>query len=167
MIFLKKTIILVIIALTILVLCKNKNDKIVIPKESIRIRIIANSNNLVDIENKMKIKTDVEKQVYNLIKDANNIEEARKIINNNLNNLNIELDNSVSFGYNYFPRKVYKNVIYESGMYESLVITIGKGEGSNFWCVLFPPLCLLEDNQTTDDVEYSFLVKELIDKFNK
>lgn len=161
----KKTIILVIIALTILVLCKNTNDKIVIPKESIRIRIIANSNDEVDIENKLKIKNDVEKRVYSLIKDATTIKEAREIISNNLDNLNIELDNSVAFGYNYFPRKVYKNVIYESGMYESLVITIGKGEGSNFWCVLFPPLCLLDDNETTDDVEYSFFVKEIIDKF--
>ena len=161
----KKTIILVIIALTILVLCKNTNDKVVIPKESIRIRIIANSNDEVDIENKLKVKNDVEKQVYSLIKDATTIEEAREIISNNLDNLNIKLDNSVAFGYNYFPRKVYKNIIYESGMYESLVITLGSGNGDNFWCVLFPPLCLLEENDTTSDVEYSFFVKELINKY--
>ena len=161
----KKTIVLIIIALTILFLCKNTNDKVVIPKESIRIRIIANSNNKIDIENKLKIKNDVEKQIYSLIKDAKTINDARTIINENLDNLNIELDSNVEFGYNYFPRKVYKNVIYESGMYESLVITIGEGKGGNFWCVLFPPLCLLDDNETTEDVKYSFLVKEIIDKF--
>ena len=103
--------------------------------------------------------------MYSLIKDATTIKEAREIISNNLDNLNIELDNSVAFGYNYFPRKVYKNVIYESGMYESLVITLGSGNGDNFWCVLFPPFCLLEENDTTRDVEYSFFVKELLNKY--
>ena len=50
-------------------------------------------------------------------------------------------------------------------MYESLVITLGSGNGDNFWCVLFPPLCLLEENDTTSDVEYSFFVKELLNKY--
>ena len=52
-------------------------------------------------------------------------------------------------------------------MYESLVITLGKGEGDNWWCVLFPPLCLLEENENTQDVEYHFLVKDIIDKYLK
>ena len=52
-------------------------------------------------------------------------------------------------------------------MYESLVITLGKGEGDNWWGVLFPPLCLLEENENTKDVEYHFLVKDIIDKYLK
>ena len=55
--------------------------------------------------------------------------------------------------------------MYEEGDYESVVITLGNGEGSNFWCVLFPPLCLLDENDTTEDVDYKFFVKELIDKY--
>ena len=168
MIFLKKTLILVFLALVIIILCQNKSQKVIIPKESIRIRIIANSNNNVDINQKLKVKKEVETKIYELLEGVKTIDEARTIINNNLDNLNIFLeDSSVSFGYNYFPKKVYKDIIYEEGMYESLVITLGKGEGDNWWCVLFPPLCLLEENENTKDVEYHFLVKDIIDKYIK
>lgn len=168
MIFLKKTLILIFLALIIIILCQNKSQKVIIPKESIRIRIIANSNNNVDINQKLKVKKEVETKIYELLKDVKTIDEARTIINNNLDNLNISLeDSSVSFDYNYFPKKVYKDIIYEEGMYESLVITLGKGEGDNWWCVLFPPLCLLEENENTKDVEYHFLVKDIIDKYLK
>ena len=170
----KKTFILIIIAIIVTILVKNKNENmVVIPNESIRIRIISNSNEDLDIEEKMKVKKNVEKEVYRLIQDANNIEEAREIINNNLEKLNIVIDDttnydySVKFGNNYFPRKVYKNVLYEEGIYESLVVTLGEGRGDNWWCVLFPPLCLLDENENTSDVEYKFFVSELIDKYIK
>ena len=166
----KKTNVLICLCLIVIILCKNKSDKIVIPKESLRIRIVANSNNEYDIETKLKLKKELEKKVYSLLKDVNNIEEAKNIINDNFKYLGVIIeeetsDYELSFGYNYFPRKVYKGVIYQEGMYESLVVTLGRGEGDNWWCVLFPPLCLLEENENTDDVEYKFLVKELIEKY--
>ena len=65
---------------------------------------------------------------------------------------------------NYFPSKEYKGVKYEEGYYESLVITLGKGEGDNWWCVLFPPLCLIEGEEDTE-VEYKSIVMEILDKY--
>jgi len=173
-IFLKKqTIILIIIAIIITLLVKNKteSENVLIPNEAIRIRIVANSNENLDIEEKMKVKKSVEKEIYSLIKNVNSVSEARDIINENMDRLNIVIDDTtdynydISFGNNYFPRKTYKGIIYDDGMYESLVITLGEGKGDNWWCVLFPPLCLLEGNETTEDVEYQFFVKELIDKY--
>ena len=167
----KKTIILVIIALVILVLVKDKSDKVIIPDEAIRIRIIANSNDNSDINEKMQVKNSIQKELYKLLSEAKSVDDARKIINNNLDRLNIVIDNTtnynykVEFGKNYFPKKSYKGVVYDAGEYESLVITLGSGVGDNWWCVLFPPLCLLEGNNDTKDVEYSFYVKELIDKY--
>lgn len=167
----KQTIILVIIAVIIVLLVKDKSENLIIPKEAIRIRIISNSNDSLDIEEKLQVKKNVEKEIYNLLKSANSIEEAREIINQNLDRLNITIedttnrDYSISFGNNYFPRKTYKGVIYDEGIYESLVISIGEAKGDNWWCVLFPPLCLLDGNEKTEDVEYKFFVKELIDKY--
>ncbi|MBQ8472910.1 MAG: stage II sporulation protein R [Bacilli bacterium] len=167
----KQTIILVIIAFIIVLLVKDKSENLIIPKEAIRIRIISNSNDSLDIEEKMQVKKNVEKEIYNLLKSANSIEEAREIINQNLDKLNITIedttnrDYSISFGNNYFPRKTYKGVIYDEGIYESLVISLGEAQGDNWWCVLFPPLCLLDGNEETEDVEYKFFVKELIDKY--
>lgn len=113
----------------------------------------------------------MKKELYSLLKDVSSIEEARDIIQNNLERLNIVIDDTtdedylVSFGNNYFPRKVYKGVVYEEGLYESLTITLGSGVGNNWWCVLFPPLCLLDGNEDTEDVEYQFFVKELLDEY--
>lgn len=166
-----KTIILVIIAFIIIILVNNKQESIVIPKESIRIRILSNSNSDSDISKKMEVKENIEKEIYNLLKNVSNIDEAREILNNNLNELNIIIDNTVdedytlAYGYNYFPRKIYKGIIYDEGVYESLVITLGSGKGDNWWCVLFPPLCLLDENENTTDVEYQFFIKELLEKY--
>lgn len=174
MIILKtKTIVLIIIAVIISLLVKNKNDNIVIPKESIRIRIISNSNSNIDIKEKLKVKKNVEQELFSLLKDANNVNDARNIINDNLERLNIVIqdttneDYDIKFGSNYFPKKVYKGIVYDDGNYESIVITLGKGSGENWWCVLFPPLCLLDENESTKDVEYKFFVKELIDRYFK
>ena len=50
--------------------------------------------------------------------------------------------------------------------YESLVITIGKGEGENFWCVLFPPLCLIEaEEENISEVKYTSFIQEIINKY--
>ena len=167
----KKTLILIMIAVVVIFLVNQKGNEVIIPKEAIRIRIISNSNTDYDIKEKMKIKSEIEKEIYSLLKEVKTIEEARNIINQNLDKLNVIIedeissDYEVSFGNHYFPRKTYKGLIYEEGMYESLVVTLGSGEGDNWWCVLFPPLCLLEGNEETEDVEYQFLVKELLDRY--
>lgn len=168
----KTTIILIILAITIIILVQNKTSQIIIPNESIRIRIIPNSNKEIDILEKIKVKEQVEKEIYLLLDNVYNIDEARKIINDNLERLNITIDNTtnqkfnVNFGSNYFPNKIHNNIIYNEGLYESLVITLGEGAGDNWWCVLFPPLCLLDsEKKDTNDVEYRFWVLDLFDKY--
>ena len=170
-IFLKiKTLFLSFIATIILLLVFKKEQKIKIPTDAIRIRIIANSQNDSDINEKMRVKEELETEVYKLLVNAKSISEAKDILSKNLDKLNIQLEKtttnySLNFGQNYFPKKVYKGIIYEEGVYDSLVITLGKGAGDNWWCVLFPPLCLLEDNETTKDVEYRFFLQDLLNKY--
>lgn len=163
-----KKIIVIIIAVIIGVLLYKKDDFVIIPNESIRIRIIANSDNIEDLVEKKHLKEQIEDDIYNLTKDADSLEEARSLINDNLKNIdtiiksNIDVDYSIDYGINYFPKKVYRGVLYEAGNYESLVITLGSGLGENWWCVLFPPLCLIEDNETTSDVEYKLYIEEVL-----
>ena len=73
---------------------------------------------------------------------------------------------NVKYGINYFPEKIYKNVKYEEGNYESMIIEIGEAKGDNYWCVLFPPLCMI-DAEESEEVEYSFFISEIIKKFFK
>lgn len=51
---------------------------------------------------------------------------------------------SVQFNKISFPTKLYGNMVYPAGKYEAILITLGNGEGANWWCVLFPPLCFLD-----------------------
>ena len=165
----KKGIIILFFIMVILVLV-NEKEKILIPDDAIRFRIIANSDEKIDQELKITIKDDVQKEINKMVVKANNIDEARNIINNNLDKVDSILDKynvnyNVSFGNNYFPPKNYKGVNYPAGNYESLVITLGEGKGHNWWCVLFPPLCLLDENNNLDDAEYEFYASKIINKF--
>lgn len=162
----KKT--LIIIAIIIVVMSLSKNDTIIIPKESIRFRVIANSNSQEDQMIKEKVVSKLKKNLSSLTYTPKNINDTRKSIKDNLKIIEETLrqevkDYSINYGYNYFPEKVYKGIYYEEGEYESLVITLGEGIGNNFWCVLFPPLCLIDEEQ--DEVEYTTFIKELIDKY--
>ena len=176
----KKIIIIGIIFLLTLTYAVAKSSEVMIPGEAIRFRVIANSDSENDQNTKILIRDTLEKQISTDLKNITNIKDSRKILTNNLDNYkdliintlednNIEETFKINYGFNYFPEKKYKGVKYKEGKYESLVVTLGKGEGKNWWCVLFPPLCLLEaeENYNKDEVEYKSYVKELIDKFFK
>jgi len=168
----KKIILVIFAILTIFLVYKKVSaEEVIIPDTSIRLRVIPNSNSNYDQAMKQVVKSYLEEDVYNLFKDTNDIDEARVLIDDNIDNIEVNIQNifnkynydmsfSVNYGYNYFPEKEFKNVIYEEGYYESIVVSIGEAKGDNWWCVLFPNLCLVEE----DDVEYTSLVKEIIDK---
>lgn len=149
-------------------------NEVTIPDSAIRVRVVANSNSIVDQSMKLKVKHILEENLYTLLKNTKDIKVAREIINNNIENINNEIDilfkennynieYKTNYGLNYFPKKNYRGINYDEGSYESLVVYIGEAQGDNWWCVLFPPLCLLETDKY-DDVEYKFLVKEMINK---
>ena len=176
----KKIIILLLSVFSFLYINKNiRLEENIIPDSAIRFRVIANSNTIYDQNIKIQIRNLIQNHIFSLIKDSKSIEETRKIImehkeefdnliSEKLSELNYDKDYEVNYGINYFPEKKYKGVVYKEGNYESLVVKLGKGEGNNFWCVLFPPLCLIEaDDNNVNDVEYKFFIKELIDKFFK
>ena len=150
-------------------------SSLVIPEDALRIRVIANSNSEYDQQIKIAVKEKIQYKLYNLLKNTKGVDQAREIINLNLENIdeevkttlqsyNYDLGYEINYGLNYFPSKKYKGIVYDEGYYESLVISIGNAEGDNWWCVLFPPLCLLEAEES-DDVEYTTYAKELIDKY--
>ena len=174
----KKIIFLFIgIAITYILIGNVVSANNIIPDDAIRIRVIANSNSEYDQEIKNKVKDTLEMDMYNILKYTTDLEEARKLIKNNLDIVKEDIDRTlqeekyelpftINFGLNYFPEKKFKGITYDEGYYESVVVTLGEGLGDNWWCVLFPPLCMLEAEETeTTDVEYTTLVKTIIDKY--
>lgn len=144
-----------------------------IPSDAIRIRIVANSNSKHDQYVKNKVKKILDYKIYNLVKDCSSSSMAREIINNNMSSLKEEINKilslekynyKINYGYNYFPKKKYMGKVYKAGYYESLYIVLGKGKGKNWWCVLFPPFCLMESSDNSS-LEYKSFVKDVLSKY--
>ena len=174
-----KRFFLILICFLVLVIYVNKfnSNYYVIPDDSIRIRIIANSDSFDDQYIKIKIKQLIEPVISSDLKESTSLEESRLVVLDNLDKYNSLIGNylkksnynqkfSINYGDNYFPEKEYKGVKYESGYYESLVIKLGEAKGQNWWCVMFPPICSLEVEEN-DDIQYKVFVKELFDKYMK
>lgn len=131
------------------------NASVKIPEESIRLRILANSNTAADQKLKRDIRDEVNAQITTWVDELSTLSEAREIIReqlpaieeivqNKLNEAGVEKTFSVELNKVAFPTKMYGDYIYPAGQYEAVLITLGEGEGKNWWCVLFPPLCFLD-----------------------
>ncbi|HEY9576753.1 MAG TPA: stage II sporulation protein R [Pseudobacillus sp.] len=135
-------------------------ETIVIPKEAIRLRILANSDQAADQELKRKIRDDVNKEITEWVSDLESMPEARHLLKSKLPEIQkiamkraeqegIKTNIKVKFGQAKFPTKLYGQFLYPAGEYEAIVITIGEGNGANWWCVLYPPLCFLDFSNGT------------------
>ncbi len=171
----KKIIFLILLIIISIILYVNVNADVVVPSDVIRVRVIPNSNSVIDQDMKDKVKNYVSNYMSIKLNNVYDLEEARDIIGNSISILdegisdifrsnNYDMNYRIVYGDNYFPNKIYRGVVYNEGEYESLVVYIGEAKGDNWWCVLFPPLCLLEASED-DSVIYKSLVKELLDKF--
>lgn len=127
-----------------------------IPDDAIRLRILANSDSDGDQALKYLIRDAVSEQISQWVEHIDNIDHARRLIETNIHkveqtvksileeeqstqSVNVQYDSNVTF-----PMKIYDRFVYPAGEYEAVLITLGEGKGSNWWCVLFPPLCFLD-----------------------
>lgn len=128
----------------------------VIPDEAIRLRILANSDDEKDQSVKRLVRDEVNKEISEWVKNLDDIDKARQLIQQRIPNIESIVEKTlqkahasdqykVKYGKNVtFPTKIYGSYVYPAGDYEAILITLGKGEGANWWCVLFPPLCFLD-----------------------
>ncbi|WP_199623640.1 stage II sporulation protein R [Paenibacillus alkalitolerans] len=127
----------------------------VIPQESIRLRILADSDAPADQILKRRIRDAVIESMNAWVTGPQTLDEARQTVRSRLPELELLVGRMVKeagFDYSYnvdlgvvqFPTKVYGDRVYPAGAYEALRITLGSGLGQNWWCVLFPPLCFVD-----------------------
>lgn len=173
----KKFIYITLVIVIIMLVYNNEKDKetVKIPDSAIRFRILANSNSPRDQRIKEEVRDKMQKELYQLLENSKSTKQARNLIINNMDNFNSLLENemkdkeysyTIDYGMHTFPEKTYKGITYEAGEYESLLVTLGEGSGDNWWCVLFPPLCVMEAEETnTSKIEYKSFIKEIIEKY--
>ena len=133
-----------------------------IPEDAIRIRIIANSDNETDQSVKYKVRNEVAKVVESWGSMPDSHDQARDLIRSRLTEIQQRVDDKlrdldapyggrVELAKVPFPEKMFDGSKYAAGDYEALRITLGEGVGTNWWCVLFPPLCLTAATAKDDD----------------
>ncbi|CAH2713946.1 hypothetical protein BACCIP111895_01100 [Neobacillus rhizosphaerae] len=132
-----------------------QKESIVIPGEAIRLRILANSDFEADQAIKRKVRDAVNAQITLWVQDLTSMEKARTLIKAKLPEIQAIAEKvvreqasaqsvKVEFGKVQFPTKLYGQYLYPAGEYQAILITLGSGEGANWWCVLYPPLCFLD-----------------------
>ena len=153
-------IFIIISGTTIGVIAKeiNKIDKYTYDfKENlIRFHVLANSDTEEDQALKLKVRDAVISYLQPKLEESESIEESEQIIKQEYENLekiskNIIYDNGYTYNitvglqYSDFPAKQYSSVVLPAGQYKALKIVIGEGQGKNWWCVMFPPLCFVDE----------------------
>lgn len=128
----------------------------------IRFHVIANSDSEEDQAVKLLVRDKVLDYISTKLKDVNSLNKARVILNDNIDEVNeiakqVLEDNNFDYDVNTmisrenFPDKVYGNYLFPQGNYEAFRIIIGNGEGHNWWCVMFPPLCFVDETKSDVD----------------
>lgn len=163
-----------------------------IPNDVFRFHILANSDSEEDQALKLKVRDKVLEKTKILFDTANSKSDAEEFVKANLETIEEIAQNEVyKNGYNYtvkaevvnmhFDTRYYESYTLPSGMYDALRITIGNAKGHNWWCVMYPSICISTVDEgkdraknalsadeysvvTDDKVEYKFFIVELFQK---
>lgn len=131
----------------------------------VRFHVVANSDSVEDQRLKLQVRDYVLTRLQNnLSKEISSRDQVSKYINDNMKQLEewtkealklykSEYDYNVSLGIRHIPAKYYDDLYFPEGNYEALTITIGEGKGQNWWCVVFPPLCLVDSSDDASSEE--------------
>ncbi len=151
-----------------------------------RLHIIANSDSSADQNVKLLVRDALLEYEKNAMENASSLEEAQKILMDNGDEIlslteKVLKENGMNYkaqlmvGNFYFPDREYGKKFYPAGNYEALRIILGDGKGKNWWCVMFPPLCILEvddgkieqeEARSVDSVSFDSLLLDLIKRID-
>lgn len=128
------------------------NGETEIYDNTVRLHIIANSDDEEDQNIKLAVRDAVLSKMDEIIKNAENAGEASRLLSENvevirsyvedtLENMNSKTDVTVLICNEYYPTREYEDFRLPAGTYTSLQIRLGNAEGHNWWCVLYPGVC--------------------------
>ena len=128
----------------------------------IRLHVLANSDSFEDQQLKYKVRNKIITTFNEEFEDIRSKSESSNIIIKKINQIRCEAEGIVKEeGYDYnvdvyygnykFPRKMYEEIVLPEGYYDAVRIEIGKAEGNNWWCVMFPPLCFVEFGKNQEE----------------
>jgi stage II sporulation protein R len=144
-----------------------------IAQKVLRFHVIANSDSEEDQKLKMTVKEALVSSLTPQLKDMSDIAKVKTVVSDQLDSIQKTAENiirqqgydysvAVSLEKCYFPLKIYDNYSFPPGYYEALRVKIGKAEGKNWWCVMFPPLCFVDETYSIVDENSKEKLLELL-----
>ena len=141
--------------------------------EYLRIHIRANSNEVVDQTIKYKVKDQIVEFLTPKIAECDTFQKAINLLTDNLTEIEKVADQTLKENrFNYtskasvknekFPTRKYEDLVLDGGFYDALILELGSGEGDNWWCVVYPPLCFVGNGE---GYVYKSKIMEIINKF--
>ena len=171
--FLKLLFIFFLIIIFIFISAKSYSQNMFknISNNFLRLHVVANSDSTEDQILKYKIRDAVIDYMKPYFSNINTKNDALNILNSQKNNINdlatkIATENgynypvNVSIGNFYFPTKEYSEIILPEGYYDALKIELGNAKGQNWWCVMFPSLCIIDSNNLSFSESSEQLLQE-------
>ncbi len=122
-------------------------------EDVVRLHVIANSDSAFDQQVKLKVRDALLNQNNQILSERvtpedavehfrNSEEELLKTVNTTLKENDCDYSGTITVGPEYYSTREYGDLIFPAGEYMSLRVVLGDGEGQNWWCVMFPPLCI-------------------------
>lgn len=141
----------------------------------LRIHIRANSNDQCDQDVKYKVKQAVVDYLTPYLANATSKEQAVDIVSTNARDIESVCDvvlraNGFDYGSNacirseFFPVRSYLDFTLDEGYYDALIVNLGTGSGDNWWCVVYPPLCFVNET-SAKNFTYKSKLYEIIKNF--
>lgn len=144
-----------------------------IAEDIIRFHVIANSDSEEDQALKLTVKSTLVDSLSPYLKNTDTKLQAREILTDKLSFIEDLAEETIrQNGYNYpvtvsltncyFPLKIYGNYTFPPGTYEALRVQIGEAKGKNWWCVMYPPLCFVDETYSIVDDNSKEQLKHLL-----
>ncbi len=152
-----------------------KSETLQADNDYLRIHVRANSNSAEDQKVKYEVKDEIVRFITPYIKECVDKQAAMEVMGNLTDEISKVADAALKErGYTYgarasvraeqFPTRVYGDLTLDEGVYDALIVELGTGEGDNWWCCIYPPLCF---TSASADVQYKSIITEIINKFKK
>ena len=160
-----------IVTAVIFSICSFAKTSEEIRSDVLRIHVIANSDSSVDQNLKLRLRDYILEEGEDIFDGSVNVENAVKKIEPKLaelensaetfvKNAGFDYDVKITLSNEYFTTRTYESVTLPAGKYLALRVVIGSGEGHNWWCVMFPPMCVPAADKK-DEIENVFTDKEI------
>lgn len=160
-----------IVTAVIFSICSFAKTSEEIRSDVLRLHVIANSDSSVDQNLKLRLRDYILEEGEDIFDGSVNVENAVEKIEPKLaeleksaetfvKNAGFDYDVKITISNEYFTTRTYESVTLPAGKYLALRVVIGSGEGHNWWCVMFPPMCVPAADKK-DEIENVFTDKEI------